>query len=101
MERLRESSQLRPLVINVGSDTFGNPIFSEGLTKLAKILDYKCPWPSFAAWSIIGPDFIRKVVLKWNLPKNDFNKKSYSSMKKNQKDSNDFLDRKFTLKVQF
>ena len=41
MERLRESSQLRPLVINVGSDTFGNPIFSEGLTKLAKILDFK------------------------------------------------------------
>ena len=30
-------------VINVGSDTFGNPIFSEGLTKLAMIPKYKRP----------------------------------------------------------
>ena len=31
--------------------------------------------PSFAAWSKIGPDFSRKVVLKLKLPKNHFNKK--------------------------
>ena len=31
-------------VINLGSDTFGNPIFSNGLTKSAILLDYKRPW---------------------------------------------------------
>ena len=31
--------------INVGSDTFGNPIFQKVLhAKLAIILDYKSPW---------------------------------------------------------
>ena len=31
-------------VINVGSDTFRQPNFSKVFTKLAIILDYKCPW---------------------------------------------------------
>ena len=56
--------------------------------------------PSFAAWSKIGPDFSRKVVLKLKLPKNVL-LKSYSSMKKKQKDLNDYSHRKFTLRVQF
>ena len=30
-------------VINLGRDNFGNPIFQKGLTKLAILLDYKCP----------------------------------------------------------
>ena len=40
-------------VINVGGDTFGNPI-SKGLTNLAIILDYKRPgmlWLAFASSS--------------------------------------------------
>ena len=30
-------------VINLESDTFGNPIFQNGLQKLAILPDYKCP----------------------------------------------------------
>ena len=62
--------------------------------------------PSFAAWSKIEPDFSREVVLKLTLPKNHFNKNCapkilFFNKKENQKDSNDFLRRKFTVKVQF
>jgi hypothetical protein len=50
--------------------------------------------PSFAALSKIEPDFSREGVLKLKLPKNHFIQnvflKSYSSMRKNQKDSNNF-----------
>ena len=53
---------------------------------------------SFAAWSKIGPDFSREVVLKLKLPKNHFNKKCVPKIlclnekknKKNKKDLNDF-----------
>ena len=56
--------------MRVGSDTFGDPIFQKGLTKLAIILDYKRPWmlclalPSFAAWSKIEVTKI-EFALNW------------------------------------
>jgi hypothetical protein len=50
--------------------------------------------PSFAAWSKIEPDSTILSGLKIEVTKNYFKKnvllKSYSSIKKNQKDSNDF-----------
>ena len=58
--------------------------------------------PSFATSLKIGPDFSKKVVLKLKLPKNHFNKegapKKLLLNEKNQKGSNDFLHRKFTMK---
>ena len=38
-----EDPEPKGKVINLGSDTFGNPNFSKGLTKLAIFPDYKCP----------------------------------------------------------
>ena len=69
--------------------------FSKGLAKLAILFDYKRPTqdilPSFATSSKNGPDFSKSYSKKNELLK------SYSS-KKNQKDSDDFWLKKFTLK---
>ena len=78
------------IVINVKSDTFGNPIFTKGLTKLAIILDYTRPWMLCLALQPrqkIGPDLPFWVVLKLKLQKKKILTKnvvlkSYSSMKK-------------------
>ena len=58
-----------------------------------------------AAWSKIAPDFTILSGLKIEVTKKSFNKNLcptyYSSMKKKERDSDDFFRRKFTLKVEF
>ena len=78
-------------VINVGSDTFGNPIFQ----KVLLILDYKHPWMLCLALrpgQKSGEILPFEVVLKLKLPKNHFNEKCalIPQRKKNQKDWDDF-----------
>ena len=66
------------LVSLTSEATLWRPNFSKGLTKLTILPDYKRPGlllPSFATSSKIGPDFSNKKVLKFKLPKNNFNKK--------------------------
>ena len=74
-------------VIDLGSDTFGNPIFQKVLKKLAIILGYKRPW-------MICLALLPRVVFDLKLPQNHFNKKCSSKIlflkKKNQKDLDDF-----------
>ena len=75
-------------VINVGSDTFGNPIFQKAYASWVDL-------PSLATLSKIWPNFSNKVVEKLILSKNANNKKCASKFvffneKKIEKDSDDF-----------
>ena len=45
-------------IINVGSDAFGNPNFSQGLTKLVIILDYKLGQATGPLWDFCAPIYI-------------------------------------------
>ena len=83
-------------------------LFFKGLTKLANLPDYKClgliclalpPRQKFGLILIIK-FFLVEVIKKIILIKN-VRLTYYSSMKKNQKDSDDFRHRKLTMKVKF
>ena len=60
-------------VINLGSNTFSNPIFQKVLKKLAIILGYKRPW-------MICLALLPRVVFDLKLPQNHFNKKCSSKI---------------------
>ena len=90
-------------VNNLGSNTFGNPIFQNGFAKLAILPDYKrprmLPLLDHQKFELI----LVKVTLKLKAPKNNFNKKCapkllFSHKIKIQKDSDDAWDIKYNLK---
>ena len=67
---------LQDKVLNLGSDTFANPI-SKGPTKLTILPDYNrpgllCPLTHFAAFSKIGPDYRKKCDLKMEVTQKSF-----------------------------
>ena len=76
--RWLDQSQRKVRVVNLGSDTFGNPIFLKGLTKLAILLNYKCPellCLALPPHQILGLILVIKFFFKLKLQKNHFNKK--------------------------
>ena len=87
-----------PKVINLKSDTFGKPICQKGLTRLAILPNDKCPKILCLALPPCpksGLILVKKVVLRFMLPKNHFTNKGapkllFLSEKNNRKDSGDF-----------